>query len=257
MKYFILCLLSVSICISAAPFPDLQKKEYKLAAHAEVTELNRTYLSFNPKFYKEINILRKNLPKNDPLYMDESFGPPREEDIVLGTIDLSGKNDIYYVLLSDFPSYDISYSFYKYERIKNAKSPLEFIEPDFSIFAPSIIIPSNGNVYSYGHNNNSYSLKKKYLYKEGKIVELKQPFNYVGVASSSLKEQTIYSDLSLSSPLYMISKGSPVTIVAIHEDLKNNKEFFVVASEFGLVGYIQIDHSQPENQFSGFYYNGD
>ncbi len=256
MKYLILCLLSVSICISAAPFPDLLKKEYKLAEHAEVTELNRTYLSFNPKFYKEINILRKNLPKNDPLYMDESFGSG-DEDIVLGTIDLSGKNEIYYVLLSDFPSYDISYTFYKYERIKNKKSPQEYIEPDFSISAPSVIIPSNGNIYSYGHNNNSYSLKKKYLYKEGKIAESKQPFNYVGVAAKSLKEQTIYSDLSLSNPLYKISNGSPVTIVAIHEDLENKKEYFVVASEFGLVGYIQIDLSQKENQFSGFYYNGD
>ena len=256
MKYFILCLLGLSACIYAAPFPELQKKEYKLAVHAEATELNRTYFSFNPKFYKEIYTLRKNLPKNDPLYMDESFGSG-EEDIVLGTIDLSGKNEIYYVLLSDFPSYDISYTFYKYERIKNKKTPQEYIEPDFSIYAPSVIIPSNGNIYSYGHNNNSYSLKKKYLYKEGKIVELKQPFNYVGIAANSLKEQTIYSDFSLSSPLYKISKGSPVTIVAIHEDIEKNKEYFVVASEFGLVGYTQIDHSQTENQFSGFYYNGD
>lgn len=256
MKYLIFYILSVSISIHAAPFPDLQKKEYKLAQHAQITELTKTYFSFDPKFFNEINIFRKDLPKNDPFYMDETLGTG-DEDIVLGTIDLSGKNEIYYVILSDFPSHDVSYAFYKYERVKNKSTPQEFIEPDFKIFSPSLIIPGNGNIYSYGHNNNSYSLKKKYLYKEGKIVSLTQPFSYVGVSASSLKEQTIYSDYSLKNSLYKISKGSPVTIVGIYEDLENNKEYFIVASEFGLVGYVQIDHSQTENQFSGFYYSGD
>ncbi len=255
MRYFFLCLVFASIDICAAPFPDLHKKEYKLAAHGKTSELERTQLSFNPKFFTEINKKRKDIPKEDPLYTDDSNGVGGE-DLVLGIIDLTGKGDTYYLTLSDFPSYDITYQFYKKDApLLAAKS--EFLSPNFSLGAPSLVIPSNGFIYSYGHNNNSYSIKNKYTFTDGKINALQQPFKYCGAASKSLKDQTIYSDLTLTSPLYKISKGSPVTIVGLYEDPEKNKEYFLVASEFGLIGYAANEHSRSETQFSGFYFNGD
>lgn len=255
MNYILILLILISTSLSAAPFPDLQKREYKLAAHARATELNRTQLSLNPKHFTEINKSRNKLSKDHRLYFDDTKGEGGD-DLVLGIIDLTGQGDTYFLTLSDFPSYDLTYRFYKSNKDAAANMP-EVLLPDFIIAAPSLIIPSNGFIYSYGHNNNSYSLKNKFVFSADKIIALSQPFKYIGAAAKSLKEQTIYSDIALNAPLYTISKGSPVTIVGLYEDVEKNKEYFLVASEFGLVGYVENDHSRTESQFTGFYFNGD
>jgi hypothetical protein len=259
MKYLVLCLVLVASSVIAAPFPYLQKKEYLLnQSYAKQTELTKTVLSFDPKYFKEINVLRKNLPKENPMYTNDSVADGiGADDILLGSIDLTGANDLYYITLSDFPSYDINYNFYKVNRI-SAMKPLEYKQPDFTIYAPSLIVPSNGNIYAYGHNNNNYSLKRKFIFKNSNIVELDQPFAYVGVTTTSLKDQVIYSDVSLSKELYKVSKGTPVTIVGIQTIDKNKyRSAYLVASEFGLVGYVVVESEQSETQFSGFYFNGD
>lgn len=63
--------------------------------------------------------------------------------------------------------------------------------------------------------------------------------------------------MTLNTALYKISTGSPVTIVGLYEDADKKKEYFLVASEFGLIGYIENERSQSQTQFSGFYFNGD
>lgn len=255
MYYILILLILISARISAAPFPDLHKKEFKLPAKAQVTDLNRTYLSFNPKHFTEINKNRHQLPKDNPLYIADTEAVAADE-LVLGIIDLTGKGDTYYLTLSDFPSYDIAYNFYKNKNAALTAKP-EFLPADFLIAAPSIIIPGNGFIYSYGHNNNSYSIKNKYTFSAGKVTPLSQPFKYLGAAAKSLKEQTIYTDMTLNTALYKISTGSPVTIVGLYEDADKKKEYFLVASEFGLIGYIENERSQSQTQFSGFYFNGD
>lgn len=122
MYYILILLILISARISAAPFPDLDKKEFKLPAKARVTDLNRTYLSFNPKHFTEINKNRHQLPKDNPLYIADTEAVAADE-LVLGTIDLTGKGDTYYLTLSDFPSYDIAYNFYKNKNAALAAKP--------------------------------------------------------------------------------------------------------------------------------------
>jgi len=257
MKYFLSALLYLSLCCQAAPFPDLIKKELKFSwpEAAAKNENQKYYFSYNKKYFTEINRTLGSLPKTDPLYTEEAGS----EDILVGVVDISGAGDLYYVVLGFGPSYDLSYIFYGLEKVKNfTTSPENYVEPDFEIYATSLVIPSNGNVYGYGHNNNLYNIKRKYVYANGKIAEFPQQFFYVGKKAISLKDQTIYSDLTLTNELFKISKGSSITVVGIQPLKGSSSEIlYLIASEFGLVGFVKAEVSQEQNQFSGFYWNGD
>ena len=259
MKYVFFVVLSLASCLAVgASFPDLIKKEYKLEDHSSGFEGDqKSYVSFTKGYFKEINIRINALEKGHPLFVDkENYESP---DILLGTIDMSGKGDVYYMVLSWGASLDISYMFYSVKRLKDYKLGAEVAKPDFSVEATSIIIPANGNIYAYGHNNNLHSIQKKYVFKDGNLRELSQPFHYVGRSAISLKEQTVFSDTGLTTELYKIAKGSPVTIVGLQPGSSNPSfdELYVVASEFGLVGYVKAEYEQKETQFSGFFYAGD
>jgi hypothetical protein len=259
MKYLFLALFLLSNNSLAAPFPDLIKKEYKFESNDGAVETDqKSYVSYSKNYFKEINIQINSLEPTNPLFIDkEDYESP---DLLLGIIDLSGNGDFYYMVLSWGASYDVSYVFFSVKKLKDFKRTKGVpVKPDFIVEGTSIIIPSNGNIYSYGHNNNLHSIKRKFVFVAGNLNELSQPFHYIGLQTTSLKEQTIFSDTKLTSELYKISKGSVVTIVGLQSISSSNsyEELYVVASEFGLVGYVKADYDQKETQFSGFFYAGD
>ena len=260
MKYWIVFLLVFSISAESAPFPDLTKIELKFGwtEAAATNEVTKYYFSYNKKFFTEINKTLNSLEKTNPLYTDE-FGA---EDILVGAIDVTGQGDIYYAILCFGPSYDLYYEFYNVKKVDGYASDQGNIEPDFIVPNMSVIIPSNGNIYGYGHNNEFISTKHKYVYQSGKLRELPQDFFYVGKNTVSQKAQMIYSDIEQTKELYKISVGTPVTIVGIkYKDGDYGKSYYMVASEFGLVGYVKADYSlqvgTDGGQFKDFYFNGD
>jgi hypothetical protein len=259
MKYLFLALFLFFNVSLAAPFPDLIKKEYKFEPDDGLVEADqKSYVSYSKNYFKELNIKINSLETTHPLFINkEDYESP---DLLLGTIDLSGNGDFYYIVLSWGASYDVSYCFFSVKNLKSLnRTKGAPVKPDFIVEGTSIIIPGNGNIYSYGHNNNLHSIKRKFVFVGGYLNELSQPFHYVGLQTTSLKEQTIFSDTKLTSELYKISKGSVVTIVGLQSNLGSNsyEELYVVASEFGLVGYVKAEYDQKETQFSGFFFAGD
>ena len=259
MKYIFLALLFLFNTSLAVPFQDLIKKEYKFeSGGGDVETDEKSYVSYNKNYFKEINIRINSLETTNPLFIDkEDYESP---DLLLGVIDLSGNGDFYYMVLSWGASYDVSYKFFSVKKLQDFKGTKGVpVKPDFIVEGTSIIIPSNGNIYSYGHNNNLQSIKRKFVFRNGNLTELSQPFYYIGIQTTSLKDQTIFSDTKLTSELYKISKGSVVTIVGLQSISGSNsyQELYVVASEFGLVGYVKADYDQKQTQFSGFFYAGD
>lgn len=252
----LLLLLSiVTYSVGAEPFSYLKKE--KLENVAPKWMKYELAIHYDPKLFKRVYKKRIEYPKGHPFYTDE-FG---SDDVVLGIFDLTGKGDRYFVTISLGPSLDVSYCFNNEVRLRKAvKNKKTYIRCDSTISALSVVIPGNGNIYSYGHNNTMADTREKYKLKNGKLKLLSQPFSYVGKKTTSLKDQIVYTDESLKVELFRLTKGYPVTIVGIKnrtEKTINRKDFFLVASEFGLVGWVPVEMSQKESQFSGFFFYGD
>ena len=213
-------------------------------------------ISFNKKLAKTIYKSRKEFGEGHPLYTSE-FG---HWDVVLGIFDVTGKGDKYYITFSEGPSFDVSYCFNKVGTVERAlKNKVTYIPCDDEIFALSLILPGNGNIYSYGHNNTMHNIKRKYVLTNGKIHEISQPFYYIGKKTVSLKDQAVYSDENLNKVAFRITKGYRITVVGIKSIKYRNsrKDLYLVSSEFGLIGWVMSDNSQTETQFQGFYFYGD
>ncbi len=103
-----------------------------------------------------------------------------------------------------------------------------------SVFATEIVIPANGYLYFSGHTNNMYNQKRKYIIKNNTLVEVPQPFYYVGVSSVATSYFKIYTDTSYTDVVAEIASGTPVTV------LLNKNEHYLIKTDYGLVGWVKF-----------------
>lgn len=109
--------------------------------------------------------------------------------------------------------------------------------------------PGNGSIYVDGHTNTMFNLRKKYEWKAGKFIEVKQPFNYVGLESKTTENISIYSDKGMKDVVATLPKGSSVTV------LINDGDYYLLKTPFGLVGWFRSDrYSVP---IEGIFIAGD
>jgi hypothetical protein len=154
---------------------------------------------------------------------------------------ISGTGQEYLVVFSEGLSDDPTFKIYKGEET----------EPIFEAFATGIVIPGNGFIYTSGHTNNMFDERKKFELRKGLFVEVKQPFYFVGLASKTKKSITLYAAKNLKGPVAALPAGSPVTV------LVNEGKFYLVKTEFGLVGWVKIDPNNSEETIDGLVYAGD
>ena len=249
---FFLCVQFFIVSVQAEPFSYLEKSKIK-------TELNTDFfIHYNPKQFQKVFKERNKFPKNHPFYIDELGS----DDIIIGIFDISGNGDKYYVTFGTGPSFDPNFCFNKVIDVINASSKGKKIyDCKETIYALSLVISGNGNVYSYGHANSLHDVRHKYKFQNDKLVLTKQPFQFSGKRTKSLADQEAYTDESLSTISFKISKGYPVTVVGVIPESNNkvsNQQLYIVATDFGLVGFVPVIISQYKaNQFEGFFFNGD
>jgi len=128
------------------------------------------------------------------------------------------------------------------------------IGPEFEwLNGEELIIPGNGYVYTAGRGNEMFDVHRKFLYQNGKFVEVKQPFYYVGMSTETVKAVALYSDTDYKSVVASLPAGYKVEVVI------NKGEHYLVKTPGGLVGWVKI----PEGSMSdtsplkGIYYLGD
>ena len=115
-----------------------------------------------------------------------------------------------------------------------------------------LFIPGNGSVYVSGHTNSLFDHRQKYVLKGMKLVEAQQPFFYVGLESVALREITIYSDKTLSTPVAVIPNGGKLSI------LVNEGDYFLIKTPFGLLGWTKYRPERLGEDFvKGLFFNGD
>jgi hypothetical protein len=116
-----------------------------------------------------------------------------------------------------------------------------------------LFLPGNGSIYVSGHTNNCFNQRRKFSLKAGKLTEVKQPFQYVGLESTALVDITVFSDKKLTQAVAALPKGSPLTV------LINDGSYFLVKTSFGLVGWVryECDGALVRPVIDGLYFRGD
>lgn len=122
-------------------------------------------------------------------------------------------------------------------------------------------INNQGTIYTAGHTNNLYNRKRKFQLQANAAMEVKQPYNYVGIKGKTTKDITLYSDTLKSDLVAKIPLNYKIEILLALSSTKDFEadKYFLVKTEFGLVGWYieEQEHNYYPRFIEGLFYNGD
>ena len=127
-------------------------------------------------------------------------------------------------------------------------------EKGTSISGLNFILPGNGNIYATGHTNTMFNQRRKYEWRGGEFVEVKQPFLYVGLDTTTNRAIQIYESRQYKRTVASLPANSPVSVVL------NEGDDYLLKTPFGLVGWIKIENGgidQDGQPIKGIYFRGD
>ncbi len=129
-------------------------------------------------------------------------------------------------------------------------------EPAGSVTALELWLPGNGAAYAAGHADTMFDNRRKLVArggKDGKVVEVEQPFYYVGLEGKALQDLVLYAAKGGKEVVANIPKGNPVTVL-----LASGEEWYLAKTAFGLVGWIRVEPwSVDATVVEGLFYAGD
>lgn len=167
--------------------------------------------------------------------------------LLVGRIDRS-KPDRYRVIYDDGPSCDPTFTVYR----DGASEPLG------SFGGEQLIVPGNGYLYVIRRSNRSYEGREKWEIRDGALVEVAQPLRYVGLPSRTLKAISLrQTQAEGATVLAQVPAGETVTIVAHQEDSDSGRDWYLVRTRFGLLGWISDSGYGEERQFEALQFMGD
>jgi hypothetical protein len=122
-------------------------------------------------------------------------------------------------------------------------------------------INNQGTIYTAGHTNNMYNRKRKYQLQADTAIEVKQPYNYVGLKGKTSREVTLYSDTLKTEIVAKLPVNYEIEILltsSATRDFDADRKF-LVKTEFGLVGwFIEVEGGEVHPPLiGGLFYNGD
>jgi hypothetical protein len=94
--------------------------------------------------------------------------------------------------------------------------------------------------------------EKSYQLKNDSLIEVYQPYYFVGIESILIGNTNIYSDTNYSNIITSLMKGTSITVL-----INKNKQY-LVKTPFGLVGWIKVrKDTVPGYPIMEIYYKGD
>lgn len=102
------------------------------------------------------------------------------------------------------------------------------------IAATDLIIPGDGYIYASGHTNSMFDKHRKYTIEKQHIIEVEQPFYYVGLDTVTIDDIVIYSDFNNVYEVAQIPAGIHITVVI------NKDDKYLLKTSTGIVGWITI-----------------
>lgn len=192
---------------------------------------------------KIYNIKLKDLDENHPLYAPDDC-ESRMTLLAETTIDQSNK--MYAIVYGYCPEPE----FYFYDVNDLSKSY-------GAVGGLNLYIPGNGNLYVSGHVNSNFNNKRKFKFEENKITEVKQPLYYVGLETKTLKPLTLYKTKDMKDVVANLPENYNVQVL-LAESSYGNESYYLIKTEFGLVGWSKIKSGQYQSiDVEGIFWNGD
>ena len=144
-------------------------------------------------------------------------------------------------------------------------------DPEFSIFGKGqklighvscldMYINASGVIYTAGHANNMFNRRRKFQIQKDTLLEVKQPYYYVGLKGQLQKDITLYRDKTGPDVVAQLPKGYEVEVLLAESTTKDYEidNLFLVRTDFGLVGWLRLSN---EDTFGGvlkeLYFRGD
>lgn len=121
------------------------------------------------------------------------------------------------------------------------------------IAGDALIVPGNGFIYSIARTNNMHEERQKFEVKDGKIVEIKQPFSYVGLNSKSRVPLTLTAEKDGKEVVAQLPKGESLQVVL------RDGDYLLIKTPFGLIGWMKLktDVTADTAEIEGIYFAGD
>lgn len=212
------------------PFPNMISLEFSSAKVKFFSE------NFDPEII-ECN----QLPQSNPLSCE---GGPRA--YLLGNYSFDGERIM--VGFTEGLSDDPEFLFYS----KRGK----FIK---GISGTELYLSANGFFYVTGTANDFFKKKRKFQFKKGEVIEIEQPFYYIGLTTKTLNTVELYQSKELKSKVATLPANYDVELLLVEPGYDDSKEIFVlVRTKLGLVGWVKLDpFNYNDMSFDGFYFHGD
>lgn len=139
-----------------------------------------------------------------------------------------------------------------------SNDPVFSISPDpgkrsiGAIEADHLVLPGNGFIYALSRTNREFLEHRKFFIRDGKLVEARQPFIFVGLDSTANIPFQLRSLPSAGDVVASIKKGDKVFVV-LHDG-----SHYLVRSDFGLLGWLKVENfAQESSVIEGLYFAGD
>lgn len=241
--------LTTSILLTLAAFQlEGQTKSYfPNLTTVTIDKNHQVYFGYERNSTRLINTVCYQLDKNDPFYCpDSSYFEGR----IVAKFKCPGIKDSLTILfdpgMSDDPEFSVVS---KNQKVLGRVAALEFY------------VNSAGVVYSAGHANNMYNRKRKFQINKDTMLEIKQPYNYVGLKGKTLKDIVLYQNKDAGDAVVAkLPKGYDIEVLLTESSTKDYEtdRFYLVKTDFGLVGWLRLtDEDIFGAVMEGLFFNGD
>ncbi|HOY04696.1 MAG TPA: hypothetical protein PLO67_04795 [Saprospiraceae bacterium] len=227
---------TILLCLALAGAASGQDKSYFPQMTKVLVDTSFHAVFGYEKGVKVLNISCQTLDPKDPFYCDS-------EAVVSGMIvakyKAPGIKDSLTILFDTGMSDDPEFSIYgKDQKLVGHVSCVE------------MYINASGLVYTAGHANNMFNRRRKFQIQKDTLLEIKQPYYYVGIKGPIQKDVTLYKNKTGPETVAQLPKGYEVEVLLAESSNKDYEAdlLFLVRTDFGLVGWLRLEN---EDMFGG------
>ncbi len=105
------------------------------------------------------------------------------------------------------------------------------------LFCVNLFIPGDGAIYTAGHINNMFDIRRRFTVENDHLIQTPQPFYDVGLKTVTTGSLVLFSDQQRETVLDTLPPETPITV------LLNKGDLYLIRTPFGLTGWAVVEHA--------------
>lgn len=193
---------------------------------------------YDPAAFTFIGKELQKLPKTDNCYDSENG----DEYTLIGRFKSASMKESVNILFTPGASADPQF------RISDAKNKVLWEQ-----VADEMSINVNAIIYTAGNTDKMFNERRKYQLSDNKLIEIKQPFCYVGVKGKLLKPVTLYSQQKGGTVIANLPVGYEIEVLLAEDDYPKDEYGeglpmnYLARTALGLVGWLRLTEEDVHN----------